>query len=486
MVVPEFLGLPRSAMDSVKKGKELELQVERLTFGGKGLARVNGFVVFLERTIPGQRVLARITRKRSSYADAKVLQVLEDSPLAVTPRCGHFGPCGGCLWQNLPYDVQLQAKRDLVTECLAHLGGIQGDLVPPGTPSPQEYFYRNKMEFSFSGRRWLEPEELSTPNPDKPRDFALGLHVLGLYDRVLDIDECHLQSPLAVPILKEVRRFALASGLPAYSTKTHAGFWRFVVIRDSKAHGTILVEVITTPHRSGLGLIAQLAATLRDKLPEVTTVVHGVSAKKAQIASAEYREVIFGPGYIEEHLGDLRFRISPGSFFQTNTQAAGLLLDEVARAVGAGDNRVVWDLYCGTGALAVRLARTAARVIGFEIVPEAVADAQVNADLNGVANCEFIVGDMRTLLARPESLLSRHGRPEVVVTDPPRAGMHPLVVKNLLELGPPRIVYVSCNPATLARDLKILLERYRPLRIQPVDLFPQTPHIEAVALLERR
>jgi 23S rRNA (uracil1939-C5)-methyltransferase len=473
-------------MDSVKKGKELELQVERLTFGGKGLARVNGFVVFLERTMPGQRVLARITRKRSSYADARVLQVLEESPLAVTPRCAHFGTCGGCLWQNLPYEAQLRVKRDLVAECLVHLGGIQGDLVLPTTPSPQEYFYRNKMEFSFSGHRWLEPEELATPNPEKPRDFALGLHVLGLYDRVLDIDECHLQSPLAISVVKEVRRFALASGLPAYSTKTHTGFWRFLVVRDSKAQGTMLVEVITAPHQSDASLIARLAATLRNKLSEVTTLVHGVSAKKAQTASADRRDVICGPGYIEEHLDDLRFRISPGSFFQTNTQAARLLLEQVAHAVGVGANRVIWDLYCGTGALALRLARTAARVIGFEIVREAVADAQVNAALNGVGNCEFVVGDMRALLARPESLLSRYGSPEVVITDPPRAGMHPLVVKNLLEFGPPRIVYVSCNPSTLARDLKILLERYRLLRIQPVDLFPHTAHIEVVALLERR
>ncbi|HYA02727.1 MAG TPA: 23S rRNA (uracil(1939)-C(5))-methyltransferase RlmD [Syntrophobacteria bacterium] len=473
-------------MDSVRKGKELELQVERLTFGGKGLARVNGFVVFLERTIPGQRVLARITRKKSSHAEARVLQVLEESPLAVTPRCGHFGTCGGCLWQNLPYDVQLQVKRDLVADCLVHLGGIQGDLVLPTTPSPQQYFYRNKMEFSFSGRRWQEREELSNPNVEKPRDFALGLHVLGLYDRVLDIDECHLQSPLVIPILKEVRRFALASGMPPYSTKTHTGFWRFLVIRDSKATGTIVAEVITAPHQTGSSLVAQLVATLRNKLPEVTTLVHGVSAKKAQIASADRREVIFGPGHIEEYLGDLRFRISPGSFFQTNSEAARLLLDQVTHAVGAGDNRVIWDLYCGTGALALRLASTAAKVIGFEIVPEAVADAQVNATLNGVGNCEFMVGDMRTLLTQPESLLSRYGSPEVVVTDPPRAGMHPLVVKNLLQLGPPRIIYVSCNPATLARDLKILLERYRPLRIQPVDLFPHTAHIEAVALLERR
>jgi 23S rRNA (uracil1939-C5)-methyltransferase len=473
-------------MDSVKKGKELELQVERLTFGGKGLARVDGFVVFLERTIPGQRVLARITRKKPSYAEGKVLEVLGESPLAIKPRCTHFGTCGGCLWQNLPYEVQLQVKRDLVRECLAHLGGIQEDLVLPTIASPQEYFYRNKMEFSFSNRRWLEPDELSTPNPGRPRDFALGLHVLGFYDKVLDIDECHLQSPLAVPILKEVRRFALASGLPPYSTKTHTGFWRFLVIRDSKMQGSILVELITAPHRNGTSLVAQLAAALQDTFPEITTMVHGVSAKKAQIASADSRDLLFGPGYIEEHVGDLWFRVSPGSFFQTNTQAARLLMDQVAETVGNGEGRVIWDLYCGTGAVALRLAKTAAQVIGFEIVPEAVADAQVNAGLNGMDNCEFVLGDMRTLLARPESLLDRYGSPALVVTDPPRAGMHPLVVQSLAELEPPRIVYVSCNPATLARDLKILLERYRPLGIRPVDLFPHTAHIEAVAVLERR
>lgn len=473
-------------MDGLKRNRELELQVERLTFGGKGLARVNGFVVFLERTIPGQRVLGRITRKRSSYAEAKVLQLLQESPLAISPRCMHFGACGGCLWQNLPYDVQLQVKRDLVSESLSHLGGIQEDLVLPATPSPQQYLYRNKMEFSFSGRRWLPSEELPNANSGKPRDFALGLHVLGRYDRVLDIDECHLQSPLAIPILKEVRRFALASGMPPYSTRTHTGFWRFLVIRDSKVRGSILVEVITAPYRNGASLIAQLAATLRHKLPEVTTLVHGVSAKKAQIASADSREVLFGPGYIEDDLGDLRFRISPGSFFQTNTLAARLLMDQVADAVGTRADRVIWDLYCGTGALALRLASSAARVIGFEIVPEAIADAQVNARLNGVDNCEFVVGDMKTLLAKAESLLSRYGSPAVVVTDPPRAGMHPVVVRSLAELGPPHIVYVSCNPATLARDLKMLVGEYRLLRVQPVDLFPHTAHIEAVAVLERR
>jgi 23S rRNA (uracil1939-C5)-methyltransferase len=472
-------------MDSFKKGKELELEVERLTFGGKGLARVDGFVVFLERTLPGQRVLARISRKKPSYAEAKVLKILEESPLAVEPRCSHFGTCGGCLWQNLPYHVQLEVKRDLVRECLAHLADIQEDLVLPTLASPGEYFYRNKMEFSFSNRRWLGPDELSTLNPGKPRDFALGLHVLGLYDKVLDVDECHLQNPSAVPILGEVRRFALASGLPPYNTKTHSGFWRFLVIRDSKVHGSILVEVITAPHRDGASLVARLGAVLQDRFPDVTTVVHGVSAKKAQIASADSRDLLFGPGYIEEHVGDLRFRISPGSFFQTNTQAARILMDQVAEAVGNGETRVVWDLYCGTGALALRLAKTAARVIGFEIVPEAIADAHVNAGLNGVDNCEFVLGDMRTLLARSESLVDRYGSPGVVVTDPPRAGMHPVVVQRLAELGPPRIVYVSCNPATLARDLKILLERYRPLRIQPVDLFPHTAHIEAVAVLEK-
>jgi 23S rRNA (uracil1939-C5)-methyltransferase len=472
-------------MDSFKKGKELELQVERLTFGGKGLARVDGFVVFLERTLPGQRVLARISRKKPSYAEARVLKVLEESPLAVQARCHHFGTCGGCLWQNLPYQVQLEVKRDLVRECLAHLGGIREDLVLPTLASPREYFYRNKMEFSFSNRRWLGPGELSTPNPEKPTDFALGLHVPGFYDKVLDIDECHLQNPLAAPILKEVRRFALASGLPPYTTKNHTGFWRFLVIRDSKAQGTIMVEVITAPHRNGASLVSRLAASLQGGFPEITTVVHGVSAKKAQVASADSRDLLFGPGCIEEHVGDLRFRISPGSFFQTNTQAARLLMDHVAEAVSRGGTRVVWDLYCGTGALALRLAKTAGRVIGFEIVPEAVADAQVNAGLNGVDNCEFVLGDMRRLLARPGSLLEHYGSPGVVVTDPPRAGMHPLVVQSLVELGPPCIVYVSCNPATLARDLKILLERYRPLRIQPVDLFPHTAHIEAVAILEK-
>jgi len=473
-------------MPELKKGTELELVVERFAFGGKGLARVDGLVIFIDRTLPGQRVLARITRKKKSYAQARLLEVLEESPKAVAPRCVHFGTCGGCLWQNLSYPDQLEVKRELVWECLAHIGGFTEDSVFPTLPSPRIYYYRNKMEFSFASRRWLLPEELGISQLEKPRDFALGLHIKGFYDRVLDIEECHLQNPLSVTILKRVRQFALTSGLPPYNTRDHTGFWRFLVIRDSKHTGKILVELITAPHRNAATVVAKLASLLQLETPEVSSLVHGISAKKAQIASADTHEVMFGPGYIEEHLNDFRFRISSGAFFQTNSMAANILFEQVLGGCGLTGSEVVWDLYCGTGTLATGLAKAASKVIGFELLPEAVADARINAELNGADNCEFVVGDMKALLRSSSDLTGRYGNPQVVVTDPPRAGMHPCVVESLALLAPLRIVCVSCNPATLARDLKMLLESYRLLRVQPVDLFPHTPHIEAVAVLEKK
>jgi len=473
-------------MKQLRKGNELELVIESLSFGGRGLARVNGFVVFVDRTIPGQRVRARITRKKHSFAEARVLELLQDSPKAIAPQCIHFGICGGCLWQNLPYDEQLKVKRDLVWECLNHIGGLSTDIVLPTLPSPQAYYYRNKMEFSFASRRWLMDEELKLNQLEKPRNFALGLHVRRFYDRVLDIEECHLQSPLSVVILKQVRQFALASELPPYNTRDHSGFWRFLVIRDSKYTGQILVEVITAPHLSGATLVRQLSSLLQTKIPEISTLVYGVSAKKGQIAVADSQEVIFGPSYIEERLGSWQFRISSGSFFQTNSKAAGTLLNQVSANCALTGSEIIWDLYSGIGTMAIGLAKAAQKVIGFELVEEAVADARTNAALNDIDNCEFVLGDLKGLLRNPSSLVGRYGNPDVVVTDPPRAGMHPFVVKQLIILGPPRIVCVSCNPATLARDLKMLLEKYRLLRVQPVDMFPQTPHIEAVAVLEKK
>jgi 23S rRNA (uracil1939-C5)-methyltransferase len=473
-------------MVALKKGTEIELVVENLSFGGKGLARVNNFVVFIERTIPGQRVLVRITRKKSSYAEARVLALLEDAPQAIAPRCIHFGTCGGCLWQNLPYDEQLKVKRDMVWECLAHIGGLAHDVVLPALPSPQIFYYRNKMEYSFAARRWLSQEEIDHNQLQKPRNFALGLHVKGFYDRVLDIEECHLQSPLSIAILKRVRQFALTSGLQPYNSFDHTGFWRFLVVRDSKHTGQILVELITAPDLNRSSPVEELASILLAEIPEITTIIHGVSEKKAQIASADIQKVISGPGYIEERLGDFYFRVSSGAFFQTNSEAGKILLDQVRAGCALTGGEVVWDLYCGTGTMAIGVANSARNVVGFELAEEALADARTNARLNNVDNCEFVLGDLKDFLNDLSSLIERFGSPDVVVTDPPRAGMHPSVIRQLAALAPPRIVSISCNPATLARDLKTLMEKYHLLQVQPVDMFPHTPHIETVAVLERK
>jgi 23S rRNA (uracil1939-C5)-methyltransferase len=378
----------------------------------------------------------------------------------------------------------LRWKGAHVQECLEHLAGLSAAELLPPVASPQERYYRNKMEFTFAPRAWL-PQEDFAPGQPAAGGCALGLHVRGFFNRVFDLTHCFLESPQTPDIVREVRDFCRASRLPAYNTRTHQGFWRFLVLREGKRTGQTLVHLITTDQGERAAVEA-LGATLSARFPAITTMVHSVSGKKAQVATGEAGRALWGPGYIEEELGKLRLRVSAHSFLQTNTQAAEALYGAVSRLGEFTGRETVWDLYCGAGSIALWLAPQVRRVAGFELVAEAVSDAYVNARLNGLDNVRFLAGDLkdsiRQMLKEPQG----QERPDVVVTDPPRAGMHPQVVQALKELAPRRLIYVSCNPATLARDLALLQDDYELRTVQPFDLFPHTAHVECVARLEKR
>ena len=473
-------------MTDLKKGAEIELQVESLAFGTKGVSRVNGFVVFVEEALPGQRVRAQIFKKKSGYAEARAIAVIEQSPNFVTPRCRHFTDCGGCLLQNLDYATQLQSKQQQVKELLEHIGGITDPPLAPAIGSPQIFFYRNKMEFSFSRQRWLTREEVAKNEITMAKNFALGLHTRNRYDKTLAIEECHLQSPLSNQILAVVRAFTEKHALVPYTTFGHTGFWRFLVIREGKQTGDVMVNIVTAEAPEGRTAVQQLAEKLRAEIPQITTIVHNINHSKAQIAVGDEEVVLHGPGFIRERIGSFLFQISANSFFQTNTLGAEKLYAVAREFAGLTGKETVFDLYCGAGTIAIFISPQAKQVVGFEIVPQAIHDAGVNCHLNEVRNCAFILGDLKDELAQTPLLVNRWGRPDVVIVDPPRAGMHPKVVQKIIELSPPRLVYVSCNPSTLARDVKELaLTGYQLKKAQPVDMFPHTSHIEVVGVLEK-
>jgi 23S rRNA (uracil1939-C5)-methyltransferase len=462
---------------------ELELAIEKLAFGGKALGRVAGFVVFVEHAIPGQKVRIQIIRKKPHFAEARVLQVLTQSPSYVPPFCPHFGLCGGCQWQDVPYEEQLFWKRRHLEECLQHLAGLKPGVVLPTVASPQQQYYRNKMEFTFAPRPWLPLEE---PNAKKRAESgcALGLHVAASAEGIFNLEHCFLQSAQSPAIVAEVRRWCHSSGLAAYNPKTQRGFWRFLVLREGKNTGQSLVQIITTDQGDPAS-VAALAGHLRDRFPNLTTLVHSRRRKKAQVAAGEVSRNLWGPGYIEEQIGEMRLRVSAHSFLQINTLAAASLYGAVSRLGEFTGKETVWDLYCGAGSLGLFLASQVRRVVGFELDRQAVADAFENSRLNNLGNCHFLAGDLKERI-RETLRTAAEPPPEVVITDPPRAGMHPQVVKALQELAPRRLIYVSCNPATLARDLALLKDQYEVETVQPFDLFPHTPHIEGVVRLEKR
>ena len=459
----------------VKKGQRLELQISDLAFGGKGLAKPDGFAVFVDQAVPGDVVQAQIVRKKKNYAEAKVIELLEHSSDRISAPCPYSGFCGGCKWQFLDYHKQLVYKRQHVVDALTHIGTEQSPQVHATIPSQHVFAYRNKMEFSCSDRRWALPYEMQQEHLD--RSFALGLHVPGTFSKVIDIDACLLQPDKGNRILAYIRDSLRSSNLAPYGLKSHTGFWRFVVLRNSSFYGQWMVNLVSAYEESNT--VKQLAKQLMLQFPEIVSVVNNITGRKSGVAIGEYEYLLAGESQFRERIESFEFIISANSFFQTNSLGAQTLYEIARRYAELKGNETILDLYSGTGTIAIFMAQSARQVIGIELTNSAIKDAIRNCRINGVDNCRFIQGDMRDALP----LLTE--KPHVILIDPPRAGMHKDVTQQILEMMPERIVYVSCNPASLARDVALLSENYRLVEVQPVDMFPHTYHIEAVAKIEK-
>lgn len=473
----------------MKRDDEYDVTLDAFAFEGKSVTRIDGLVIFVHGGVPGDTVRIRIATTKKKFAEADVLNVLSPSPLRVEPQCRYFGTCGGCKWQHVAYQAQLDFKRQNVVDALERIGGFRGIQVNPTLGSETVYYYRNKMEFSF-GDRWLTREELTlrSAQPDDSNTaarFALGLHIPERFDKVLDIHDCRLQSETSSGILNAIRKFCLGRNLPIYSTVTHSGYLRNIVIREGTRTGERMVNIVTYDDRPEV--MTSLTARLLSDFPGVTTIVNNITARLSQVAVGDTERVYHGPGFITEQIGIRRYRISANSFFQTNTAQAERLYDVARLQAKLRNTDILFDLYSGTGTIALHMADEVKEVVGIESVESAVEDAKRNASMNNVTNCTFILGDLKDKLTSDTGWLLRHPKPDVLIIDPPRAGMHEKVVAEVIGLAPRRIVYVSCNPATQARDLKLMCEKgeYAIDGVQPVDMFPHTYHIENVAALAR-
>jgi 23S rRNA (uracil1939-C5)-methyltransferase len=450
----------------VAKGEELELDVESLAFGGNGVARLDGFVVFVRRGLPGDRVRARVTKVKRSHAEALATEILQAGPARVEARCAHFPACGGCRFQDLAYEAQLAQKETQVRDALQRLGSIAEPPLEPILPcEPEIFHYRNKVEYSF------------TATPEGP---ALGFHRAGRWDEVLEIERCWLTDDVSNQIRDAVRDWACEERLEAYSQADGSGYLRHLVIRQGRNTGQALVQLVTAPgERFEPGYLVDV---LR-RFPEVRSIHWAVNDSPAEVTNLPTR-LLWGEQWIEEELSGLRFRVRPNAFLQTNTAMAERVYAHAREAAGLTGSETVWDLYCGIGTIGLSLARDALTVWGIEVSEESVACALENAELNGIANAAFFAGNVGQVV---EDLLERSGPPDVVVVDPPRAGLAGKALRRLGAIGAPRLVYVSCNPTTLAGDVKTLREEYgyELLRATPVDMFPHTPHVECVSLLAK-
>lgn len=470
-------------MSRKKKNKEPELlhavTVSDMAADGLALARENDKVYFLEGAVPGDVVDARVYRDKKRYAMAQVTRLVQPSPDRQAAACQHFEHCGGCKWQNLSYDKQLFYKGKQVYDALTRLGKIDLTEKVPVLGAQEVFHFRNKLEFTFSPNRWFTPEELADESLVKPQ-AGVGFHLPGRFDKVLHVNECLLMDDRMNLIRNHVHRLAEEQGLTRYNIREHHGFLRTLTIRHTTLDQWMVLLMVGEDQPGNLAMVLNSLATA---FPWITSLLYVVNTKKNDTLYDQDVLVWSGKEVIEEQLEGLRFEISAKSFFQTNSRQALRLYEITRDYAGLTGEEVVYDLYTGTGSIAQFVAAKAKKVVGVEYVEAAVEDARKNAARNKIANCSFFAGDMKDLLT--DDFVAEHGRPDVVITDPPRAGMHPDVVEMLCRLGAPRIVYVSCNVATQARDLDLMREHYRLVKYQPVDMFPQTAHVENVALLEK-
>lgn len=452
----------------LKKGDLVEVSIEDLAYGGKGVGKVNGLVILIRGGLPGDILRVKIKKKKKNFAEAELIELLQGSEKRINPACSHFGLCGGCIWQNLDYKSQLYYKKKTVEDSLKHLGGFS-DFEPEEILSSEDiYFYRNKMEFSFGA--------------DPEKKLILGLHPYQNFKEVFDLEKCHLQSESSNEVVHWIKDFCRSKGLVPYDIKEHKGFLRYLAIREGKNKTEMMVNLVT--FYEGFEKSNDFVSGLLQNFPQIKSVLQNINPKLATIAFGEKEVVLGGRKVIQEKIGRLRFEISANSFFQTNSKQAERLFRMVTEYAELDGSEEVLDLYSGTGAISLFLSEQAKRVTGIESVEDSVRNAKRNAELNSVKNCRFILGEAKEVLS---SLAQEGYAPQVIVVDPPRGGMHKKVISSILYLKPEKIIYVSCNPSTLARDLKYLCEKdYTLEKIQPIDMFPQTCHIESVAKLRRK
>ena len=466
-----------------RKQKNIVLENIRLVAAGaKGIAigrTDEGKTVLVSGAVPGDLVNARVKKSKSNYFEAEAIEILEKSPFRVEPKCVHFGVCGGCKWQNLSYEKQLEIKQDEVFNNIKRIGGLENFETLPILGSDEQYFYRNKMEFSFSNARWLTHYEISSEENFGSRD-ALGFHIPGMWSKILDLKECWLQEDPSNALRLAVKSYAVKNGLEFFDVKAQTGFLRTMMLRQNSAGEWMVLFQLFREEKENR---TQLFDFLLSEFPQIKTLLFCINSKQNDSIYDQDVQTYYGEGFLMEEMDGLKFKIGPKSFFQTNYKQALELYRKTLEFADLKGDEVVYDLYTGTGTIAQYVARNAKQVIGIESVPEAIDAAKEHAALNGLTNTTFYCGDMKNVFN--DEFLENYPKADVLITDPPRDGMHQKVVEQILKLAPEKIVYVSCNSATQARDLALMKEQYRLIKILPVDMFPQTHHVENIALLVR-
>ncbi len=450
---------------------------------GKSLTRVDDMVVFVPFAVPGDVVDLQVRKKKHHYCEAEVVRFIKYSERRAEPVCQHFGICGGCKWQNLPYEDQLKAKQKQVHDQLTRIGKVDLPDFRPILGSEKIYEYRNKLEFSCSNKRWLTKEEVSS-GVQLDHKNAIGFHITGAFDKIYPIEKCWLMDDLCNQIRNEIRNYALNNGISFFDVKEQTGLLRDIMIRNSSTGEWMVLVQFKFQEQGDEQRAHDLLQHIGDRFPQITSLLYVNNQKCNDTFSDQTIEVFKGKDHITEMMDQLQFKVAAKSFYQTNTQQAFHLYEVARQLAQLTGKELVYDLYTGTGTIANFVARHAQQVIGIEYVEDAIADAKANSKCNGIENTLFYAGDMKDILT--DEFVKQHGKPDVIITDPPRAGMHPDVIQTILRAAPKRIVYVSCNPATQARDLEVLNEQYRVEEVQPVDMFPHTPHVENVVLLEQR
>ena len=467
---------------TLKRGSEIIVSIESLAFGGKGLARHDNIVIFVKNGIPGQKLKVVIIKKSKNYFEAKILEIVSESIHYNKPVCEHFKYCGGCSFQNLDYSVQIQQKTQQIKDTFDRIGNQKNYIIYPIQECDNIYEYRNKMEFSFSNNRWLINDEKGLEN-EKPKDFALGLHPPRRFDKVVDIDNCEIQTKLSNKILTTLKKEAIERELIPYDIINHKGFIRNVIIKHPKHSDQVMINIVTA--YEDIDLLMPIVSEIKKISPNIKSIINTINNKKSDSAYGMPQKLLYGKQFIVEYLNDFEFEISADSFFQTNSIQALKMYEYIRNECNLTDKETVYDFYCGTGSISIFVAKKAKKVFGFEIVESAIKDAKQNALKNNVTNTEFYCGDLSKMLENYNEIIKQNPC-DVLILDPPRAGLHPKTLKEVLKINPKKIIYVSCNPTTQARDVREFINSsYIMGAVQPIDMFPHTHHIECVITLDK-